>query len=66
LHKDGLDRPGGDTGISLGAEPLKTKHDNPLPLLDFTLGGVLSYLSNVNVNQTRIPRRWKGPRRVCQ
>jgi len=42
---------------------LKVEHDHPLPLLDPTLGEVHSYPSNLN--ETRIPRRWKCFRRGC-
>jgi hypothetical protein len=36
MQKNRHDRPAGDTGISLGAEPLKIKHYVPLTLLDIT------------------------------
>ena len=42
---------------------LKVEHDRPLPLLDLTLGEVHGYPSNLN--ETRIPRRWKCSRRGC-
>jgi len=42
---------------------LKVEHDHPLPLLDLTFGEVHGY--PFNLNETRIPRRWKCSRRVC-
>ena len=42
---------------------LKVEHDRPLPLLDLTFGEVHGYPSNLN--ETRIPRRWKCSRRGC-
>jgi len=42
---------------------LKIEHDPAMPLLDLTLGEVLDVPSDSR--KTRIPRRWKCPRRGC-
>jgi len=42
---------------------LNVEHDRPLPLLGLTLGEV--HGCPFNLNETRIPRRWKCSRRVC-
>jgi len=55
--------PAGTLEKALERNLLNVEHDRPLPLLDLTLGGV--HGCPTNLNETRIPRRWKWSRRVC-
>jgi hypothetical protein len=55
LHENRHDRPGGDTGISLGPEPFEGQGRPSAAFLDPALDEVLGYPSNLN--ETRIPKR---------
>jgi len=55
--------PAGTLEKALERNLFNVSHDRPLPLLDFTLGGVFGY--PYNLNKTRIPRRRKWSWRGC-
>ena len=63
LQKMTMPDPAGTLKKGLERNLLNPEHERPLPLLDLTPGVVQVCPSNLN--ETRIPSRWKCSRRIC-